>query len=158
MNFIILFIICTAVNVILNTVKSILTVNGGKMSAAVINAVTFGFYTYIVILTANDGLGTFPKMVITAVVNFIGVYIVKLVEQKMRKDKLWKVEFTVHSEKREQVKKMLSNAGISHSAISVSPNWTLISCYCETQKQSLAVKEIVTAYNAKYFASETKLL
>lgn len=33
MNTILLFALCTAVNVILSTIKSILTVNGGKVSA-----------------------------------------------------------------------------------------------------------------------------
>ena len=65
MNAILLFIICTTVNVILNTVKSIITVKGGKGAAAAVNAICFGFYTYIIILTATADLTTWEKIGIT---------------------------------------------------------------------------------------------
>lgn len=47
MNAVILFIICTAVNVILSTIKSIATIKGGKFMAAL----TYGFYSWVIILT-----------------------------------------------------------------------------------------------------------
>lgn len=95
MNAIILFIVCTAVNVILSTIKSIATIKGGKFIAALMNALTYGFYSWVIILTTNDNLSTVSKMLITAACNFIGVYIVKLIEEKTRKEKLWKIEATV---------------------------------------------------------------
>lgn len=62
MNAIILFIVCTAVNVVLSTIKSILTVKGNKWVAAGINALTYGFYSYVIILTNIDGVSTLAKM------------------------------------------------------------------------------------------------
>ena len=62
MNAIILFIVCTAVNVILSTIKSIATIKGGKFMAAL----TYGFYSWVIILTTNDNLSTVSKMLITA--------------------------------------------------------------------------------------------
>lgn len=56
MNTILLFALCTAVNVILSTIKSILTVKGGKFSASFINAITYGFYSYVIVLTSADGM------------------------------------------------------------------------------------------------------
>ena len=156
MYLIILFVVCTAVNVVLNTIKSILTVKGGKLAAAIINAVTFGFYTYVVILTANENLGTTEKMLITAAINFVGVYIVKWIEEKMRKDKLWRIDVTIPSHLVEKIHEEM--ADISHSIIPTTGKYTLFSFYCNTQAESLVVREMVKKYNAKYFASETKIL
>ena len=41
------------VNVVLNTLKTIITSRGSMIPAAVINALTFGFYTIVVALTAD---------------------------------------------------------------------------------------------------------
>ena len=76
MNAIILFIVCTAVNVILSTIKSIATIKGGKFMAALMNALTYGFYSWVIILTTIDNLSTVSKMLITAACNFVGVYLV----------------------------------------------------------------------------------
>lgn len=156
MNFIILFIICQVVNVVLNTMKSIITVKGGKFSAAIINALTFGFYTYIVILTAGDGISTTAKMILTALCNLVCVYVVKLIEEKMRKDKLWKIEVTILNNHAIAFNNEIGT--ISHSQIKLNDTHTLFNIYCNTQIESAKVREIIKKYGAKYFASETKLL
>ena len=50
----IIFVILSIANVILNTVKSIVTVKGGKLAAALINGITFFVYTYVIIYTNCD--------------------------------------------------------------------------------------------------------
>ena len=114
MQLLTLFIVLSILNVILNTVKSIVTVKGGKLAAAFINAITFFVYTYVIIYT-NCELNMHLKAGITAIINFVGVYVVKLIEEKARKDKLWKVEATVkHAYKEEILQKLpfgTSNAG-----------------------------------------------
>ena len=85
---IIIFVACTLLNVVLATIKSVMTIKGSKASAAVWNALSFGLYAYIVILTANAPITTFWKVFITASCNLVGVYGVKLVEERMRKDKM----------------------------------------------------------------------
>lgn len=95
MNTILLFALCTAVNVILSTIKSILTVKGGKLSASFINALTYGFYSYVIVLTSADGMPIWLKMAITAVCNFVGVYLIKWIEEKARKDKIWQLSITI---------------------------------------------------------------
>ena len=72
-----IFIILNVVNVIIQTIKSIVTINGTPFAAAVINAVTFAIYTVVVVFMNADGLGIIWKALIIGVVNFIGVYIVK---------------------------------------------------------------------------------
>lgn len=156
MNTILLFALCTAVNVILSTIKSILTVNGGKVSASLINAITYGFYSYVIVLTSADGMPIWLKMAITAVCNFVGVYFVKWIEEKARKDKLWKVELTVPTKYTNTIDFDLHD--VPHSYIELSDKHTLFNFYCATQKESAKVKTIANQYEAKYFVAESKNL
>ena len=156
MNTILLFALCTAVNVILSTIKSILTVKGGKLSASFINALTYGFYSYVIVLTSADGMPIWLKMAITAVCNFIGVYLVKWIEEKARKDKLWKVELTVPTKYANIIDFDLHD--VPHSYIKLSDKHTLFNFYCATQKESAKVKSIANQYEAKYFVAESKNL
>lgn len=156
MNTILLFALCTAVNVILSTIKSILTVNGGKLSASFINALTYGFYSYVIVLTSADGMPIWLKMAITAVCNFVGVYFVKWIEEKARKDKLWKVELTVPTKYTNTIDFDLHD--VPHSYIELSDKHTLFNFYCATQKESAKVKAIANQYEAKYFVAESKNL
>lgn len=154
MNTILLFALCTAVNVILSTIKSILTVKGGKLSASFINALTYGFYSYVIVLTSANGMPIWLKMVITAICNFIGVYLVKWIEEKARKDKLWKVELTVPTKYTNIIDFDLHD--VPHSYIKLSDKHTLFNFYCATQKESAKVKSIANQYEAKYFVAESK--
>lgn len=154
MNTILLFALCTAVNVILSTIKSILTIKGGKLSASFINALTYGFYSYVIVLTSADGMPIWLKMAITAVCNFIGVYLVKWIEEKARKDKLWKVELTVPTKYTNIIDFDLHD--VPHSYIKLSDKHTLFNFYCATQKESAKVKSIANQYEAKYFVAESK--
>lgn len=156
MNTILLFALCTAVNVILSTIKSILTVKGGKFSASFINAITYGFYSYVIVLTSADGMPIWVKMAITAICNFVGVYLVKWIEEKARKDKLWKVELTVPTKYTNTVDFDLHD--VPHSYIELSDKHTLFNFYCATQKESAKVKAIANQYEAKYFVAESKNL
>ena len=69
-TFLIVFIVLNIVNVVIQTLKTIITINGTKMSAAVINAVTFFIYTFVVIYMNADGLGVFWKAFIIGFINF----------------------------------------------------------------------------------------
>lgn len=141
---------------ILSTIKSILTVNGGKVSASLINAITYGFYSYVIVLTSADGMPIWLKMAITAVCNFVGVYFVKWIEEKARKDKLWKVELTVPTKYTNTIDFDLHD--VPHSYIELSDKHTLFNFYCATQKESAKVKAIANQYEAKYFVAESKNL
>ena len=150
-----IFIVLSIVNVILNTIKSIVTVNGGKFSAALINAITFFVYTYVIIYT-NCELPMLTKAIITGVINFIGVYIVKWIEEKARKDKLWLVKITIPSEDNQKVKNILKENDIPYSYYDIE-KYYVFDCYCNTQKDTLKVLEICKRFNGKSFATENKL-
>lgn len=155
MNFITLFIILNIANVILQTVKSICTVKCGKEVAALVNAIAYGLYTYVIFYTSAEGLLTWQKALITALANLIGVYAVKWIEEKSRTDKLWKVEFTVNKLYLSNIDDLLEENDIPHSYIEIGKN-VIFNSYCQTQHETAKVAEIVKVYNGKYFISENK--
>ena len=157
MKLLILFVVMNVLNVIIQTVKSICTIKCGKAVAAVVNAVAYGLYTYIVVLTMCD-LPLLAKCLIVAGCNFVGVFVVKFFEEKARKDKLWKVEATVWQNYTESLHEDLDIANIPHNYIDNVGKYTLFNVYCETQAQSAKAKAILDMYSAKYFVSESKTL
>ncbi len=156
MELLILFIVMNVLNVIIQTVKSICTIKCGKAVAAIVNAVAYGLYTYIVVLTMCD-LPLLAKCLIVAGCNFVGVYVVKLIEEKARKDKLWKVEATVTANQAEEVKWQFENRNIPYNYIDIG-KYVIFNAYCQYQFESAKVREILNEYNAKYFVSESKTL
>ena len=155
----VIFIVLNIFNVIIQTVKSIATVKCGKVVAAVINAVAYGLYTIVTVYMLCE-LDLWLKAVVVAVANLIGVYVVKLLEEKARKDKLWKVEATLLNQnlgENDDCIIELRENNISFNYIDIN-KYLIINCFCATQKESATVKSILDKYNAKYFVSETKIL
>ena len=149
------FIVLNIANVIIQTIKSIATVKCGKVSAAVVNAVAYGLYT-IVTVYLMCGLDLYLKAGIVALCNLVGVYVVKLIEGKARKDKLWKVEATVPAQWTDAVHFDLKD--IPHNYVQNVGKYTLFNFYCATQKESAKVRDILAQYEVKYFVSESKTL
>lgn len=155
-SFLLVFVVLNIVNVILQTLKSLITIKGSKMSAATVNAIAYGLYTVVVVYMNAEGLGLFWKAVIIGVANFLGVFIVKWLEEKTRKDKLWKVEATVYEAYTESLHYDLKAVLLPHSFIENVGKYTVFNIYCETQADSLKAKEILDKNKAKYFVSENK--
>ena len=153
-----IFALCTLLNVVLATIKSVMTIKGTKISAAFWNAMSFGLYSYIVILTATADLTTLEKVIITIVCNLIGVYGVKWVEEKMRKDKMWKIEMTIvdNGFTASAMHGALIEARISHHYFNAGKH-AVFSCYCATKADTDRALEVGKVYGAKTFASETTL-
>ena len=161
MEMLIIFIVLTILNVVIQTIKSIATIKCGKWAAAFVNAVAYGLYTYVIFFTSADGIDLHTKALITALANLVGVYVVKLFEEKARKDKLWKVEATIHNQgidpHYDDCLVALRNAGVPHNYIDAN-KYLIINAYCATQAESRVVKAILDQYDAKYFVSESKTL
>ena len=81
----IIFIVLNITNVVIQTIKSILTIKGNKYIASIANAVAYGLYTVVVVYMVCE-LPLYLKVAIVATCNLIGVFIVKLAEEKTRKD------------------------------------------------------------------------
>ena len=156
-SFLWVFIALNIVNVIIQTVKSIATIKCGALVAAVVNALAYGLYTIVVVYMNADGLGLFWKAIIIGIANLIGVYVVKVVEHKKRKAKLWKVECTVPRTQISALDSMLYNNCIPHNYV-VAGKYGIFNCYCATESESITVKSVLDLYDAKYFVSESKTL
>jgi uncharacterized protein YebE (UPF0316 family) len=150
------FVILNILNVIIQTIKSLATVKCGKTVASIVNAIAYGLYTVVVVYTVCD-LPLWLKVVVVGVANLIGVYVVKLFEEKSRKDKLWKIEVTIPTELAEKVKNDLKANHLPYNYIDIE-KYFLFNVYCETQEQSNIAKVVLDYYKAKYFVSETKNL
>ena len=156
-NLLLTFIILNILNVIIQTVKSIATVKCGKTAAAIINAVAYGLYTIVTVYMMCE-LELWLKALIVALANLVGVYVVKLLEEKARKDKLWKVEATVLRGWTKELHRALVVAEIPHNYLENVGKYTLFNIFCETQAQSTKAKHILDSFEAKYFVSESKNL
>ena len=156
MQLLILFIVMNIINVVIQTIKSIATIKCGKWGAAIVNAVAYGLYTYIVVLTMCD-IDLLTKCLIVAGANFVGVYVVKLFEEKARKDKLWKVEATIPYSYGTNLIAELKASGLSFNYVDIN-KYYLFNIYCPTQGESAIVKKHLDKYQAKYFVSESKTL
>lgn len=158
MNPILLFTIATIINICLSTIRSLCTIKGGKMISAVTNAVCYGFYPLIVMLTAKDTVSIITNMLITAIANFVCVYVIKLVEEKARKDKMWKVEIAIPNPLKDiEIHHLLDDTyGIPHNYQWLG-KWCVFNCYCETQADTKVCIDIAKQYGGKYSAYESKI-
>lgn len=156
MNLILTFIIFNVLNVIIQTVKSICTVKCNKWVASIVNAVAYGLYTYIVVLTVCD-LSLWVKILVVALANLVGVFVVKLIEEKGKKDKLWKVEVTTPQSVAENVIAEINGTEIPYNYTDLK-KWVVFNCYCETQNDTRKIVEIAKAYNGKISAYENKMI
>ena len=154
---ILLFTLATIINVTLSTIRSICTIKCGKWVSAITNAVCYGFYPLIVMLTAKDTVTIVANMIITAVANFVCVYAIKLVEEKTRKSKLWKVEMAIPTNEADLVKSMLDRKNIPYYKNEVG-DWVMFNCYCKEQEDTAICVNVAKSLKGKISAYESQNL
>ena len=157
MNAILIFAIATVVNVTLSTIRSIATIKGGKWVSALSNAVCYGFYPLIVMLTAKGTVDIIINMCITALANFVCVWLIKYIEEKSRKAKMWKVEMAIPRESADLVKQMLISKKIPYNYVEVG-SWIMFNCYCNEQKDTALCVSVAKNLQGKISAYESKSL
>ena len=150
-----IFIGLNILNVIIQTAKSIITVKSGKTIAAIVNAMAYGLYTVVTVYLLCD-LPLLWKALIVALCNLVGVYVVKWIEEKARKDKLWLVKITVPAAEFQNVKNALNGYDIPFTFYDVT-KYIVFDTYCNTQKETNLVTDLCKKHNGKAFAAENKL-
>ena len=141
------------VNVILNTIKSIVTVKGSTGIAAIMNAITFGFYTIVVKqISSFDLIITVP---ITIVTNLLGVYLAKFILDLFKKDKLWRISCIVPNKKNniKLITDGLDNYNIEYTIIPYAGG-DVVDIFSKTQGESTLIKEIITTNKINYMVYE----
>ena len=158
--YITLFVICQFINVALNTAKTIIMHKEEKISSSVINAITYGFYAIIVVMTAS-ALPLWITIIITIVTNLIGVYGSMWLLDRFKKDSLWEITATVGNLGNEKyyLMKVFNEKDISYNCIVTdnNPNEYIFHIYSENQKESEYIKKELDYVNAKYIVHEERV-
>ena len=153
------FVILNFVNVLINTARSLTTVKGGKWIASCMNALCYGYYTVIIVITATYDIPLPLKIVAVAIVNFIGVFCIKLGEEKIQKEKMWIYNATAKVSDNEllNIVNLLKETDIKlvYNTVVENELYTL-QIFSNTQKESEMIKAILDNYSIKYCAVETK--
>ena len=155
--YIALFFVCQLINVGLNTAKTIIMHKEEKISSSVINAITFGFYTIIVVMTAS-ALPLWITIIITVVTNLIGVYASMWLLDRFKKDSLWEISATIKENIAPSIFGELKENNISFTAIRCydEPK-VVLNIYSKNQKESIIIKEILNRYAEMYIVHEEKV-
>ena len=157
--YIVVFFICSLINVILNTLKTIIMHKEQKISSTIINAITYGFYAIIVVMTAS-ALDLWITILITIVANAIGVYGSMWLLEKFKKDSLWEITATVDRKNLEEIREYLNVCKIAHNYNLVDNyenSQVVFRIYSENQKQSAEIKFILDKFGAKYIVHEERV-
>lgn len=146
------------INVVLSTLKSILTIKSTRMVAAIINALSYGFYALIVKSMASYEMSVVVG--ITIVANLIGVYFSMWLLEKFKKDKLWKVSVTVLDNKENmQIANDLyeNDFSVAYSVVENKKGKLLVcDIYSKSQSESETLREILNKYEVKYHIAEVR--
>lgn len=149
---IITYLIFQTIYVVLNTLTSIFKIKSGKIVASVSSAICYGFYVYVLIFTMAD-FPDYIKAILTAVTNFVGVFVSMWILEKLKKDKLWKIEATIKDNQLDLewlVDKFTTNK-ISFNMLTTWDNKEIIvNIYSKNQNESKVIKGLLDQVNAKY--------
>nr|DAV40436.1 MAG TPA: hypothetical protein [Caudoviricetes sp.] len=137
-----LFITVQFINVIISTIKSILTVNGGKWTAGLVNATTYTMSAVLIKFIANQSYGV--ALTVTFITNIIGVPLAKWLLELRQKEKLWVFMATISGlDKLNELEKMLQSRNINYVLMKAMNQRTQASIYSGSRGESALVEEIL---------------
>lgn len=148
----IIFFICSLINVMLSTLKTILTVKASKGMATIINAITYGFYAIVVKQLASLDLIT--TVTVTIVTNIIGVYASMWLLEKTKKDCLWKISVTTKDNTLVEKLEKFSISYVMNPVQYKKQTYYNIDVFSENQKDSSIIENILKEYKVKYNITE----
>ena len=147
---VIIFVVCSLINVILSTLKTLIMVNAGEKMSILINAVCYGFYTLVVKqLGAVDYV---TAVVVTIMANIVGVWISYRIMALFTKDKLWRITATLKD--KEQFTECVAQLEKYNIGFTPIEKTTSVDIYSYNQKESAIIKSILNNYEYKYFIQE----
>jgi len=147
-----IFIVAQLINVVLGTMRSVLTIRSSQNVAAIINAVSFTFYAGVVKMITGQEM--WLVLVVTFITNIIGVYVAMWIVKKFSKDKIWKITITTEFEDvKDWICEGLEKYNLGYSSIEIESGY-VIDAYSYTQNESLLIKEVISKHKVKYFVTE----
>ena len=151
---IIIFFILNLINVILGTMRSILTVKSTPFIAMLINTISYTFYSGIVKMTGAQSMAV--VLITTALTNIIGVYAATFILNKVKKDRLWRITATLVKGKRTdsaQIIQELKKYNIEYNINDIGRS-IVFDIFSKTQGESALLKEILNKPDVKYHVIE----
>lgn len=147
---ILMFTLIQLINVIISTIKSILTIKAGKITASIVNAVAYGFNVIVVKQIAGID-NVWILVFVTMITNFIGVYISKLFLEKTEKVQLWRISASVKKEQYDNFTKDLGEKEIQYFSLLTNHN-SRMACeiFSYSREESAIIKSIFDKYDVKY--------
>lgn len=151
------FVLLNFINVLVNTARSLMTIKGGKWMAAVANAICYGYYTLIIVITATYEIPILYKCVAVAVVNFVGVFTIKLCEEKLKKPSLWIYNVIgVNNQMCDCFSAELTENNIPFINTHIKRDFNNMQVFSENEKESTIIVELLDNFKVKYYATEAK--
>ena len=147
---VIIFVVCSLINVILSTLKTLIMVNAGEKMSILINAVCYGFYTLVV--KQLGSVDYITAVVVTIMANIVGVWISYRIMALFTKDKLWRITATLKS--KEQFAECVAQLEKYNIGFTPIEKTTSVDIYSYNQKESAIIKSILNNYEYKYFIQE----
>lgn len=148
------FLSISFIYVVMQTIKTILTVRGSTFSAATSNAITYAFYTLVLKQVADLPLSiTIP---VTLLSNFFGVYLANYILAKTRKDKLWRVTATVKANDWVQILPVIRNLKLKVNIFKTTNGNYVVDFFSYTQRESADIKAICEQFQLKYIVTEAE--
>ncbi|HHU59644.1 TPA: hypothetical protein GXZ34_01830 [bacterium] len=155
MNFILLFFVAQLINVVLSTIKSVITVKGGKLQASIINAVTYSFN--IIVIKSLVDVDMMVAIMVTIFTNLFGVYLGLTILDKLRKDQLWKITTTLPTSNLKDFKHDLNALDISYIAYETSwDDYKVVDIFSKHKNDSRLIKTVFKKYDVKYTISANR--
>lgn len=152
---VLVFFLIQFVNVFVSTIKSVLTVNGSRTTAAVINAVSYTISAVGTKLLTEQSFEV--AIAVTFTTNMIGVYLAKFILDISRKEKLWTVMATIRDEWVADIERSLSRRSLQYTLLEAENGRNLMHIYSYSKAESSMIREILSKYKIKYSVMETNL-
>lgn len=146
---IVAFAAASLINVVLSTLKSVITIKGGRNLACIVNAIAYGFNTFVVKQISQTEL--WISVLITIASNLVGVYIALTITKRFEKEKLWKITVTVLSDDIKNFKLDLHNNNVQFITYETSyDKYKVVDIFSQNKNDSKLIKKIISNYKVKY--------
>lgn len=148
----VLFFVCQLINVVLGTIKSVVTIKGTRMTASIFSAINYGFNTFIIKVIA--GVDLWIAILVSMSCNFIGVNFGMWITEKLRKEQLWKITVTVPTENLQDFKHELLDNDIDFIIYETTwDKYKVVDVFSRHRSKSHLIREIFKHYNVLYTIS-----
>ena len=159
MRLIILFIIAQTINVIVSTLKYILTAKATPMIAALVNAASYTIGAVVTFLIAKEE-NIYIVSIITFMCNIIGVPLARYIVDKFSKDRLWVYNATMRISKDDMVRiytafKSIDDISCVYEELDPDRLYE-VKFFANNKEDSKRIKTLLRRFNAKYFIIEPR--